>query len=141
MTTAEGTETMVSISLRVEDIDIDICEYTLSSDNPVDEEGNFPDKSEWKRTNPEPAGPEYQLELGAKRENGRWVAYPIKIGERIRTPHDDILSLFESALLKLSIERQEEAADGAEHENNAAHTVDTNPYDPKKIRVDPKDLS
>ena len=138
MTTAEGTETRVSISLRVEDIDIDICEYTLSSDNAVDEEGNFSDKSDWKRTNPEPAGPEYQLELGAKRENGRWVAYPIKIGERIRTPHDDILSLFESALLKLSIERQEEAADGAEHENNAAHAVDTDPYDPKKIRVDPK---
>ena len=129
----------VIISLEIEDTDVDLFEYTLSSYDASDEQGNPPDHSTWKKTNMEPVGPGYDLLLYVNYESGKWTVENINKGYKIRSTDERIKSLFESALLELSFQRQLDIADGIEHEHNAAPAlIDSNPYDPKKIRVESK---
>ena len=139
MSGVQREEMKVSISLEIEDIDRDYCEYILFSYDAPDKRGNPPACSIWRRTNVEPAGPDYDLTLYVNYGSEKWTVEKIEKGHGIRATDEQIVSLFESALLEQSFRRQLDIADGIEHEHDTMPAeIDSDPYDPKKIRVESK---
>ena len=135
--TEEGMR--VSISLETDDIDNEICEYSLCSYGITDEKGRFLPHSIWERINEEPAGPEYDLVVHADHAEEKWTVGSVEKGKGIRTEEGQIVDLFESALLEFTFQRQRDMADGMEQEETMeCAQIDSDPYDPKKIRVDTK---
>lgn len=139
MATSQSAEMSVRLSLTVVDVDYDVYEYTLSTYDSPDDTGAPPANSVWERTNPEPPGSEYDITITAHYSREEWNVEDIEKGTGILTTDEQICEMFESALMELSFQRQKDIADGIEHEHNTGTvSIDSDPYDPKLIRVEPK---
>lgn len=130
---------LIRLSLKIEDIDIDNAEFVLKSTGE-------PDKTEctWDKANKEPTGPDYSLKIKSYYEDGKLCAEILKKGGKIKSSDDEITDLFLGAYLNLTFKRETDEADGIEHEHeelSEEHEIDTDPYDPKRIRVDTKTFS
>lgn len=142
-TTAEMT---VVIPLVVEDVEEDICDFTLACYAPLVDDAGV-QHTTWLRINQEPAGVEYDLEIAADYSDGIWTVKTedIKKGTGIRTKRREIRALFENALLESAFERLTDGVDGIEHEHSTTAEPpakpDERPYDPKLIRVEPRQFA
>lgn len=134
---------IVKLTVMVEDVDSDICEISLICPDEAIARNNS--MITWEKGDSEPVGPEYKIEIDTSYINEQWSVEEIRLGEKILTPVHELKELFSSALLELSFQKQIDQADGIEHEheseNSAIAQVDTDPYDPKLIRVDTKPFS
>lgn len=133
---------MIKLTLTIEDIDIDVAEYTLVS-LPSDTEKGI---VIWSKTDEYPTGPDYELSIKTYIVDDKINSVEvINKGNRIITPKEEIKSLFADAFFESFIQKQIDQADGLEHEHASVQdlntVVDKDPYDPKLIRVDTKPFS
>ncbi|KLU73798.1 MAG: hypothetical protein RHS_0273 [Robinsoniella sp. RHS] len=99
------------------------------------------DKIIWNKTDDYPVGPEYSLEIITDSEVKNIMG--IKKGKNIIENVQEIKQQFIECLFALDITRQEDEIDGFEHIHNSDEIInelDNDPYDPKLIRVDPKNF-
>ncbi len=131
---------IINLTLNIEDVDVDIAEFVLSSSN------ESPDgKRIWNKTESEPTGPDYELSLKTHTEGNELKVEIEKKGNKILNSNKEVIDLFLDAYLNSTFQQQIDQADGIEHEHEEGeikiHEVDTDPYDPKLIRVDTRPFS
>jgi len=96
----------------------------------------------WKKTDDEPSGEGFGLEI--KTDKDMKTIECIRVGNEIETHETDIKDIFLEALFAASIVQHTDEADGFEHTHDTHDNIlskENNPYDPKLIRVDPRQLS
>ncbi len=135
---------LIPLTLSVENIDIDVVEFQLACEN----ESPNAEEEYWTRIDSEPIGPEYELCIKTKCiSQSSWEVNIVKKGSKILSPEQEIKDQVCNVLLEFSFQEQTDTADGIEHEHSAISTslaakqLDSDPYDPKLIRVDTKPFS
>lgn len=124
----------VDLSLNILDTDQETINVTLLSE----EKDN---KIIWKKAEEYPVGPEYLLEITT--DSAMKNVNEVKKGYNIIESENNIKQQFIENLFALDILKQEDEIDGFEHTHNYVEEeeeVDSDPYDPKLIRVDPKNF-
>lgn len=132
---------VIKLTLTIEDIDVEIAEFNLTTSDNIDN-----NLAIWEKDDQAPTGPDYALSLETQIINEALKKIEItKKGSKILSTDDEIQELFFTAFLEASFEKQIDHADGIEHEHSSANSssviVDKDPYDPKLIRVDTKPFS
>lgn len=131
---------IINLTLTIEDVDVDIAEFVL-----VGSHESIDGKTVWSRTESDPAGPDYALRLKTYSEEDGLKVEIEKKGNKILNSEKEIIDLFLDAYLNSEFQQRIDQADGIEHEHEEfkkkIHKVDTDPYDPKLIRVDTKSFS
>ena len=86
--------------------------------------------------------PDQYIEIQQEKSGGHSSFRVTKKGSDIVSDNDEITEKMDEFFLNLTISREIENADGIEEENNpAVSRIDEDPYDPKLIRVEPKNFS
>ena len=122
----------ISLSLQIVEEYIDYCLVGT-------EEANY---VLWEKTDSEPHGTGFELEI--KTDKDMKIIEHITAGSEIQTPKQDIEDLFLAALLEADIVKRTDEADGFEHTHDTYDNIlskESNPYDPKRIRVDTRPFS
>lgn len=126
----------VRLALKILDVDQEYVDITLSS-NSV-----YEDEISWEKMDGYPAGPDYALTIITDNKMSKVIS--INKGSNIMSSNDDIIDSFLEELFDLDQAKRIDESDGFEHihgdEETLKDSLEMDPYDPKLIRVDPKNF-
>lgn len=123
-------ETLIPVRIKNEDSLHEILVCSQESDGDI---------IFWSTENAEP---EQYVEIKQEKSDGHSTFIVTRKGKDILSDNDEITERMDEFFLNLTIKKEVENSDGLEAENNPIyHKVDADPYDPKLIRVEPKNFS